>query len=421
MRIIRLLAVINIVISILFFSGCKGKGVEQLLEQRRVEAAERRCEKLKDEEKKEGYRKIAAFYLQEEKYKKAADFYARSQEHIKVINSYFQGDYIAEAERYCQGLDGEIKKKCADKLGRKFFLNGQYKKAINYYQLAGNTEEKSYIESQIPFFQLRETLDMKTLEIKDIELNKEIAALKKLIGTYIYLGRLRQWPYPAKSESDKKAAQYHEKALRLLDDQLIPKLRQTLGSDSFDWSKESFAALDFERFKIKSLLDYLSNMHHIADKQEYFSRLAKGYRDIPHQEKNTTSDLLNYDETYMKTLSHARTLLRDLEDAESITDPDLLKDYRNDIGIDNQVIEYIASLLNNLRLRVDDLRKRGLKLKNSKPDGSLDSHADKVYWDFVFECSRVLHLVSKEKYQKANDLLLSGYENAKAALVDIKN
>ena len=178
MNLKKWLVFISLIMLIFAVNGCKQKSVDRLLEEGKYGAAEKRCERAKVEEKSECFKKIAAFYLQKEQYRKAALFYARAGEHLSVINCYFQGDLIQEAEAYCAGQTGAAKKQCMLRLAKKFFIDGNAEKAVHYYQAAGEIKMALFIESRMPIFQLVEVLGRKAKEVKNPGVRETMTGIK---------------------------------------------------------------------------------------------------------------------------------------------------------------------------------------------------------------------------------------------------
>lgn len=412
-KLVKLLFLIPLIILVLAGSGCKRKTIEQLLQRGKVEAAEKRCEKMKPEKKTGCYKTIALFYLKKDQYKKAALYYAKAGAHINVINSYFQGDLIREAEQYCADQTGEVKKQCAARLGRKFFIDENPKKAIQYYHIAGETEKVLYIEAKVPVFLLVDQINKKAAEVKDLNLSGKITGIKKALIAYIYMDKYHKWPYHKKSGPYKMAADIFENALKILEDKIVPTFINTLNNSSFDWSEKSVRSLSFDHFKMESLINLVKHLHHIADKREFFTNYSVVYQDKPKKEKNKPHQSLNYEEVYLKVLDHAKMLLEEIVESNDLENKEWWQDYQHNITIDMQVIDYIASMMDNVKARIDDIHRRSQKLQKSSKNEAVKKKTGNLFWDFVAQCNRVLHLISKEKYQEANDLLISGYDTAK--------
>lgn len=411
-----MLVLAPLIIMVLTGSGCKKKSIEQLLQRGKIEAAEKRCQKMKPEEKPACYKTIALFYLQKDQYKKAAMYYAKAGAHINVINSYFQGDLIREAEKYCADQTGEAKKQCAASLGRKFFIDEKPEKAIQYYHIAGETGKVSYIEAMVPIFQAVDLVNKKAAEVKDFNLSSKITGLKKALIAYIYMEKYHTWPYSKEPGLYKTAAEIFENALKILREDVVPAFIKTLNDRSFDWSEKSVLLLSFDHFKMESLINLIKNLHHIADKKEFFTKYSVVYQDKSGKEKNESRQLLNYEEAYMKVLDHSKMLIEEIVESRGEKNKAGLEDYQYDINIDMQIIDYIASMFDNVKSRIDDINQRRQKLQTSSKDETVKKSADKLFWDFAAQCGRVLHLISKEKYQEANDLIISAYDTAKSGL-----
>jgi hypothetical protein len=394
-------------------SGCKRKTIEQLLQRGKVEAAERRCEKMKPEEKTGCYKTIALFYLKKDQYKKAALYYAKAGAHKNVINSFLQGDLIGEAEKYCADQTGAAKKICATRLGRKFFIDENPNKAIQYYNIAGETEKVLYIKAKTPIFQLVDLVNKKAAEKKDPNLSGKISGLKKALVAYIYMEKYHKWPYQKKSGPYQIAAGIYENALKMLEEKVVPTFIKTLNNSSFDWSEKSVRSLSFDHFKMNSLVNLIQHLHHIADKREFFTEYSIVYQDKSKKEKKESHQSINYEEAYMKALAHSKMLLEEITESNGVKNKEWIEDYQHDMNIDMRVIDYIASMMDNVKARANDIHRRSQKLQKSSKDEAVKKKTENLFWDFVAQCNRVLHLISKEKYQEANDLLISSYGTAK--------
>ncbi len=412
-KLTRLVFLIPLILLLLPGSGCKRKSIDQLLQRGKVEAAVRRCEKMKPAEKIGCYKTIALFYLKKDQYKKAALFYEKAGAHINVINSYLQGNLLTEAEKYCADHTGEAKKQCAARLGRKFFIDENPGKAIQYYHMAGETGKALYIEARVPLFQLVHRLNQKAAEVKDFNLSGKITGIKRTLIAYIYMEKYHQWPYPGKTGLYKTAAGIYADALKMLEDTVLPTFTRTLNNDSFDWSEKIVQSLSFDQFKMESLINLIQHLHHITDKSEFFTKYFLQYQDKSPKEKKEPPQTLDYEEVYSKVLDHSKMLLEEIAEANDVKNKELLDDYRHDMNIDRQIIDYIASMMDNLQSRIDDIDQRCRKLQNTSKDEAAKKKTGELLRDFAAQCSQVFQLISKEKYQEANDLLVSGYDTAK--------
>jgi hypothetical protein len=410
------LVLIPIVILMFTGSGCKQKSLEQLLEKGKYRAAERRCEKANAAKKSQCYKTIAAFYLQKNHYKRAALYYAKAGDHIRVINTYSRGDLIPEAEKYCANLQGKAKKQCADRLARKFFINGNYQKAVQYYTIAGENQMVLYIESRVPIFQLVDQLGKRLTEMKDPGVSAEMRRIKQTFTAYIYMDKYQEWPYPRESGPDKGAANVFTRARKMLETRVVPTFVEKINSSSFDWSKKSIGSVSFDHLKLESLINLIKSLFHIADKREFFTRYSVIYHGELKKNVKDTAKSLNYENAYLKALDHSNTLLETFEEADKEKNAEWLQDYKDDVTVDIKVIDYISSMMDNMKIRMEDIHKRSQKLQKNSEDEAVKKTSEKLFWDFVASCNRVLHAISKEEYQKANDLLVSGYETAKAGI-----
>ncbi|UCH94357.1 MAG: hypothetical protein JSV88_29375 [Candidatus Aminicenantes bacterium] len=409
----RLLVLISLIILIF---ACKGKSIDQLLEQGKTRAAERRCEKKNPRDKIKCYNSIAAFFLKKDQYKKAAGYYAKAGEHIKVINTYFQGNLIREAEKYCAAQTGDTKKQCAVRLGKKFFIKGNYNQAIRYYNTAGENENVLYIQAKIPIFQLVEQIDKKSKGMKDMEAGEKMKGIQKTLTAYIYMDKYHKWPYDRESNPYKRAADIYEKALKMLEDEVVPTVVKTLNSSSFAWSKQGVESLAFDHLKLESLIDLVRCLHHIAAKREFFSEYSVVFLEKSGKKENESHKSLNFEEAYQKALDHSQTLLETIEESKDVQNKEWLQDYKEDLTIDMQVIEYISSMIDNVKIRIEDVQRHSRKPGKTSEDKAVKGIPGQLFWDFVAQCNRVLHFIGKEEYQQANDLLISGYETAKTEI-----
>jgi hypothetical protein len=413
------LVLIPIVALMFAGSGCKQKSLDQLLEKGKYRAAERRCEKANAAEKSKCYKTIAAFYLQKNHYKRAAVYYAKAGDHIRVINTYFQGDLIPEAEKYCANRHGEAKKQCADRLARKFFINGDYREAVRYYTIIGENRMVLYIESRVPIFQLVDQLGKRLKEMRDPGVSAEMRRIKQTLTAYIYMDKYQEWPYHSESGPDNRAENIFAEAGKMLETGVVPFFVRKLNSSSFDWSKKSIEYVSFDHLKLESLINLIKSLFHIADKREFFTRYSVVNQGEAKKKVKDTAKSLNYEEAYLKALDHSRTLLEAIEDADREKNSEWLQDYKDDMTVDIKVIDYISSMMDNMKIRIEDIRKRSQKLQKNSEDEAVKKASEKLFRDFAAVCNRVLHAVSKGEYQKANDLLVSGYETAKAGIIKV--
>ena len=398
----------------LLMIGCKGKSIDRLLQEGKVEVAASRCEKMKAEEQTGGFKKIAAFYLENEQYKKAAAYYARAGEHNSVINSYFLGDMIAAAEEYCANQRGAAKKRCAARLANKFLINGDYQKALGYYKMAGDSQKVLYIETKIPIFQLVEELEKKTQNRNDPGFRTEINQVKNVLRDYLIdMDSSREWKYERESEPGKQAAAACRKAWDLIENSTVPAVVDILSASAVASPKKGFESLSFQRLKLESMLHLIKGLHKIASQRKFFTTYSAVYRDKVEKGAAPPGPAFNYEEAYLAAVAHAQTLLQTSAGSGHPTNPNDTPDSREDIAIDAQVIDYIASMMNNIAIRLNDIHLRSQKPGKSGEDKTLREAAAKQFRDFTAVCNRVLHIVGKGGYQEANELLISGYETAK--------
>lgn len=402
-RILTLVLLIGVIV------GCKGKSVGPLLEEGEVEAAVRRCEKMEPEQRTGCYGTIAAYYLKEDQFKEAAVYYARAGDHAQVINSYFRADLIAEAEKYCAGQVGPARQQCAARLGRKFFINGNYNRAIHYYMMAGDSEKVSYIEVRIPLFQLVERIARELTAAQDPQVHDRIEGIKETLNEYIYMDKYVHWPYKSQSKAGQRAAAVFELALTRLTAQSVPTLVRKLHSPSFDWSTKSVDAVSFDRVKLQSLIGLITSLHRMAGKRQFFGKFS------------APSEPLAYDGALLKALDHAGGLLKTIEEAEGVTNKEWAADYQYNMDIDIRAIDYIAAMMDNIKKRIEDIQARSRRLQNSSQDTVTKEIAAKLFRDFLAQCRRVFQAIGQEEFPQANDLLLDAYKTAKTGLDQYTN
>jgi hypothetical protein len=398
----------------LLMIGCRGKSVDRLLQEGKVEAAARRCEKMQAGAQAEGFKKIAAFYLENEQYKKAAAYYAKAGEHNYVINSYFLGDMIPAAETYCAGQTGEAKKQCAARLANKFLINGNYQKALGYYKMAGNSQKVLYIETKTPIFQLVDELEKKTQNEKDPGFRTEINHLKELLTDYlIHTDSYRAWKYARAANPDKEAAAACEKAWDLVENSAVPAVVNRLTTPALAGAGKDLESLSFHRLKLESLLQLIKGLHKIAGQRKFFTTYSVVYLDKTEKAAVPPGPAFNYEEAYLAALESAQTLLQAIVESNHPKNKNDTRDYREEIAIDAQTIDYIASMMNNIVIRMNDILLRSQKPGKNSDDKTLKDASARQFRDFSAVCHRVLHAVGKGEYQEANDLLIAGYETAK--------
>lgn len=393
-------------------SGCKEKNLEQLLEMRRYNAAEKYCEKREGEEKKKCCKTIASYYYQDDHFQKAAIFYDKAGEPVETVKCLWQGNRVAEAEEYCKKQSGDIKKQCAANLAGKFYYTGNPDKAVYYYQAAEDTEMTAWVQGRTPVFQLVKTIetDWKTIENPDIR--SKMKAISKTLNAFIYMEKYIKWPHGEETEPDRQAALACEKAVRLMDEEAAPSLMEkikviTAGSA---WNEENLTALSFPRARLESLTKLVQYLHNIARYRGFFAKYTG--------ETAETGGKINrnYQTAYNTVLKHAEGLFETVGLADRVTDGAQLKIYEEDLSIDLTVIDYISSMMDNLEIRIGDIQTRGKQYRRHYNNDAALKKSEQLSGDFVVLCNRVLEAIGKEKFQEANDLLITGYESAKNEL-----
>lgn len=404
-----------IIITIILFlnSGCKEKNLEQLLEMRKYNAAEKYCEKREGEEKKKCCKTIAAYYYQDDLFEKAALFYDKAGEPVETVKCFWQGNLVAEAEEYCKKQSGEIKKQCAANLAGKFYYSGNPAKAVDYYQMAEDTQMIAWVQGRTPVFQLVETIetDWKTIDNPDIR--SLMKAISKALGSYIYMEKYFKWPYGEETESDRQAAVTCEKAIRLMDEEAAPLLMEKIKSIAAgsQWTKENLESLSFPRARLESLTKLVQYLHNIARYRGFFLKYTEGTAETPAENAN-----VNYAAAYNTALKRAGGLIETVELAGGVTDGKQLKVYEEDLSIDLTIIDYISSMMDNLEIRIGDIQTRGKQYRRYHNNAASKEKSEKLSGEFIILCNRVLQAIGKEEFQEANDLLVNGYESAKNEL-----
>ena len=400
-----------ILITLLFLnSGCKEQNLEQLLEMRKYDAAEKYCEKREGEEKKKCCKTIAAYYYQDDRFEKAALFYDKAGEPVETVKCLWQGNLIAEAEEYCKKQSGDIKKQCAANLAGKFYYSGNPSKAVEYYQMAEDNEMTTWVQGRTPVFQLVKTIetDWKTIDNPDIR--TMMKAVSKALSSYIYLEKYTKWPYGGETESDKQATEICDKAIRLMDEKAAPQLMDIIKSISTgsQWTKENLESLSFPRARLESLTKLVQYLHNIARYRRFFAKFTEGAAETSGKNINT-----NYAAAYNTALKHAGGLIETIELADGVNDRQQLKVYEDDLSIDLTIIDYVSSMIDNLEIRIGDIQTRGKQFKRFHNSAEYKDRSEKLTGEFITLCNRVLQTIGKEEFQEANDLLLKGYESIK--------
>ncbi len=388
---------------VIFVTGCKRKSIHRLLAEGKYEEAETFCEKWQGKTQIDCYLIIASHYNEKEKYKKAAEFYDKAGETITALNLYLRADAFSEAESYCQRQTGDIKIQCAAALARRFYIKGNYEKAITYFRTANNNQMAAYVMGKIPVFQLKEKVAEVAKSIKEPGTRTKLANIDRALRAYIYMDNLKKWSHGVKVKPHQQAAKLYEKALKMIETDAAPdfiqKVRKIVSTSQ--WTPKTLESLDFPGAKLESLIKLAKYINMTADQKKFFNQYA-----------DKTSF---FDEAYNQSLSHADSLFETIEWAREETGKKVLKDYEEDLSIDINVMDYISNILQNLQIRIMDIEKssKGKKKKQA---------SEKLFWDFIAVANEVLHAIGEEKYEEANQLLTSGYQSIKKQLTpDKKN
>jgi len=401
-----------VVASILPSTGCKEQSLEQLLERRNYKAAEELCEKKEGDEKRKCDKTIAAYYLDDGLYEKAAFYYDKAGETIDVINCYYRGNLVAEAEEYCTKQTGTAKIRCAAHLARNFYLGAKPDKAALYYEMAKDDRMTRWVRGRAPVFQLLETIEKN----RDMKITPEIRTeLKGIAGTlrsYIYMESYVTWPYGEKTDMDKRAARTCEKAVRMIEETAAPaffkKLKDTVSTSQ--WSGKRFRALSFPHAELDSLVKLIRYLHNIARYRYFFTKYS------PDPPDAGTKKETNYEAVYTAALTRAEGLFETIDIAEGVTDENRLKVLEGDLSIDLDIIAYVSSLLDNLEIRIGDIQTRGKQYGKRLKTEAAVKKSEKLFRDFIALTGRVLAAVGKEEFETANDMLTTGYESIKNEL-----
>jgi hypothetical protein len=276
-----------------------------------------------------------------------------------------------------------------------------------------------YIESRVPVFQLVDRIGKRLKEMRDPGVSAEMRRIKQTLTAYIYMDKYQEWPYHSESGPDNGAANIFTRARKMLETSVVPTFIEKLNSSSFDWSKKSIESVSFDHLKLEGLINLIKSLFHIAGKRKFFTRYSVVYHGEEKKKEKDAFKSLNYEKAYLKALDHSKTLLETIEEADREKNNEWLQDYKDDVTVDIKVIEYISSMMDNMKIRIEDIRKRSQKLQKNSEDEAVKKASEKLFRDFAAVCNRVLHAISKGEYQKANDLLVSGYETAKAGIIKV--
>jgi hypothetical protein len=410
-----LYAFILMLLTLLFLnSGCKEQNLEQLLEMRKYNAAEKYCEKREGEEKKKCCKTIAAYYYQDDQFEKAALFYDKAGEPVDTVKCLWQGNLIAEAEEYCKKQPGDIKKQCAANLAGKFYYSGNPTKAVDYYQMAEDSEMTAWVQGRTPVFQLVKTIETGWKTIDNPDIRGMMKAVSRALGSYIYMEKYSKWPYGEETESDRQAVVTCEKAIRLMDEKAAPLFMEKIKSTAAgsQWTAENLEMLSFPRARLESLTKLVQYLHNIAGYRGFFAKYTEGTAETAGEKVNA-----NYAAAYNTALKRAGGLIETVGLADGVTDRKQLKVYEEDLSIDLTVIDYISSMMDNLEIRIGDIQTRGKQYRRYHNDAASKEKSEQLSGDFISLCNRVLQAIGKEEFQEANDLLINGYESIKKELI----
>ncbi|MCP5108841.1 MAG: hypothetical protein GY950_35990 [bacterium] len=377
--------------------GCKGRSLEQLLAEGKYGAAERYCEKREGKERQECLKTVASFYYGEDNFKQAAVFYGKAGEHIRAVNCFFRGDFISDAEEYIAGLEGGTKKKCAVDLAKKFYLTGNYKKAITYYGVAGDGKMVESVTGKVPVFQLVETAAKRAGTEKDRETRITMRRIKETLKSYIYMDRYLEWSYGEAAEPDRKAAEACRKAVQMVQGEAAPVFIKKL--KKVQWSKKGTRSLSFDHVKLESLINLIHHLRNIARNRKLLS----------------THSVLNYEAAYLNAIKHVGSLFETVEESKGIAGSALNR-YEEDLAIDLETIAYISSMMDNVGLRIRDIQGLAKRFRKIRGDAAAEKVSEKRFNEFIGVCGRVLGAIGKEEYKEANKLLISGYKSIKKEL-----
>ncbi len=407
-------------------TGCKRKGIDELMAEGKYSEADSYCDSVKDEQKKQCYNILATLYFRKDKFDKAAHFYAKAGEHIKVIHSYFRGDLIPEAENYTRAQEGQTKRNCAALLAKKLYIYGDPRKAIEYYRMAGQYRMASYIESKIPVFELYSQIKKLLPTFKDPVQRKKIANFNITLKSYIYMDNFLKWPYGSSTKVMKTADELCLKALRMIEQEAAPEFIQRLKASVDDgiWNQRRLNEISFTHAKMDSLEKLLKYIHNIANLRNFFTQYSvvyhgePGHGNIPLEEtsKPSSQKSFNYEQAFLKAISRGEGVFETINFAAEAPNQINLEEYIEDFTIDLQVVDYILTLMQNLETRVKDIQQRSKQYRIAKGGQLAQKKADQLFWAFVAEGNKVLYAVSQEEYQRANDRLTSAYEAAKKEL-----
>lgn len=386
-------------------------------------AAEKRCQEFVGNKKINAFKTIAAYYFKDNQYKKAAEFYSKAGEHTRVIDCYYLGNMIPEAEKYCENQTGPTRQICAERLAKKFFRDSQYKKSIHYYTVSGHADKVTYIQTKMPIFELADDIEKAQDSVTNSNIKIKMRAFSKTLREYIYLDDYSSWTFGTDTQTDQRASLTCTKAFNLIESIAAPgfidRVQTMLAKNQ--WTQENIAATTYPHACLDTLIQMISSIHKIARMRSFFSRYSLVYHEKQEQSrsipgKNQPGDPYNYEEAYSRALDYADSIFATIKDAEDVTTLDWLKDYQDDLSVDLQNIDYILSMMDNLQIRAYNILRFSKQLKKSTANQDTKNKAEKLSWDFIATSNQVLHLIGKGKYQDANILLTTNYETIKKEL-----
>jgi tetratricopeptide (TPR) repeat protein len=423
----QLVLIALIAIVIFATPGCKKKSLDQLLEQKRFGDAETLCENLEGKDKIDCLRRIAGIYVRDNKFERAALLYKKAGAPVKVLEAYHMGEFYSESEEYAAQQTGKAKTDCAVWLGKRYYKTGKYNKAIQYYTIAGIPEMVEYITSKIPVFQMVETMQKSAKSVKDYETKNKVNQYADVLQNYIYLRQHRNWEYSTDNDNDKKAAEIYQKAFTLIQDEAAPvfieKVKKILEDEKVTWTPQQLQPLAYDYTRLNSLIGNLDFLRKIAGYRRFFSRFPEKPK-----EKKTTKEKeikvelppiatgLNFDSAYKKALENAAGIL---ETVKYSKDLDIKTDYKiliEDFGIDIENLDYITSMLKNIQIRINEIKRRAGQFRKVSGKTDAESFTRRHVHEFIAACGRVLSAIGKADYKEANRELLSSYEKAEKAM-----
>ncbi len=413
---------------LLFTAGCKSKSIDQLLAEGKYDKAEKACSKLEANEQAKAYGKVASTYFEKKMYDQAAVVFDKAGNPLGAINSYYRGDNMAKAESYCREQPGKTQKDCAAHIGRLYYSTDNYRKAIEFFRLAGDEKKAVYIESKVPVYQLVETIGKETPKIPNAKVRKVMKAYAHSLKAFIHLEDYLEWPHKLDSPLDKKASALCEKAVKQIREHsaptLIEKITHMAAGSGWDLKKLETAA--YYNAELEQLIKLVKLLRDTGGHRKFFTKYSVVFQDpadkkSPGTKEDETWDpgkARNFEEVYQKVLFHADGLFDSIKGAKDIKDPKILKDYQGDLGIDMDIIVYIESMLRNVRLRFLDLKRKADQLRKAADAAGVSQKqkAGRLMNEFTASCNRILHAIGKGQFQEANALLTTQYETAKRQL-----